>query len=296
MSIKSSMTRAGVLAGLLLMPVGSAAAQSAALDSLTAAERAVVEASARDGFVAAITGALTRDGTILWPGAPVVAGQDPVRRLLSAQKTLEAVRITWQPLGTELASDGSLGVTWGVAVAVSGSGAARLGRYIAAWRRDGAAWRLAAFVPIGLIPSAAVVLSHEFAALRHAPLEADGPAALFISADLAFARLAGDSGAALAFERFAAPDAVTIGGGPLNRGPAAIGRALSGGPPSQWTWHPVLAGAAASGDLGFTIGESVIRPEGSPASYGKYLTIWRRLPTGEARFVTDGGTARPATP
>lgn len=296
MSTYLRMIRAGVFAGPLLLPFGAAAAQTPAADSLAAAERAVVEASARDGFAAAITGALTRDGAILWPGAPVVAGQDLVRRLLSSQKGLDSLHITWQPLGTELASDGTLGITWGVAVVVPGSGAARLGRYIAAWRREGAAWRLAAFVPLGLIPSAAVVLTPEIAALRYAGLAAEGPAALFISADLAFARLAGDSGAALAFEHFAAPDAITFGGGPLNRGPAAIGRALSGGPPSQWTWHPVLAGAAASGDLGFTIGESVIRSEGSPASYGKYLTIWRRLPTGEARFVTDGGTARPATP
>ena len=57
-----------------------------------------------------------------------------------------------------------------------------------------------------------------------------------------------------------------------------------------------LAGTAASGDLGFTIGESVIRVEGSPASYGKYLTIWRRLPDGSVRFLTDGGNPRPATP
>jgi hypothetical protein len=297
MSTLNAMTGAGSLAGLLLLPVHAAAGQSsAAADSLAATERTVIEASARDGFAAAISAVLTPDGAILWPGAPVVAGPDLVRRLLSAQKSLDSVRITWQPLGTELASDGTLGVTWGVSVAVSGGGAARLGRYIAAWRRDAGVWRLAAFVPLGLIPSAAVVLPPEIAALRHPPLTAEGPAGAFISADLAFARLAGDSGAALAFERFAAPDAITFGGGPLNRGPAAIGRSLLGGPPSQWAWHPVLAGAASSGDLGFTIGESVIRPEGGAASYGKYLTIWRRLPTGEARFVTDGGTARPATP
>lgn len=296
MPLINPMTRAAVLAGLLAMPVHGAFAQSPAAVSLAAAERAVVDASTRDGFAAAITGALTPDGAMLWPGAPVVAGREMVRRLLAAQKSLDSLRITWQPLGTELATDESLGVTWGVAVAVSGTGAARLGRYIAAWRHDGGVWRLAAFVPLGLIPPSGAVLSPEVAALRHAPLAAEGPAARFISADLAFARLAGDSGAALAFERFAAPDAVTMGAGGLNRGPEAIGRALQGGPPSQWAWHPVLAGAASSGDLGYTVGESVIRPDGGAPSYGKYLTIWRRLPTGEARFVTDGGTARPATP
>ena len=71
---------------------------------------------------------------------------------------------------------------------------------------------------------------------------------------------------------------------------------LDDGAVTRWDWHPVLAGASASGELGFTVGEAEIRPEGAPVNYSKYLTIWRRQPGGEVRFLTDGGNARPATP
>lgn len=256
----------------------------------------MVEALAREGIAATMYNVLAPGGVVLWPGAPAVAGPDSARRLLLAQPALDSLRISWQPLGLELAADGRLGVSWGVALAIPPSRNPRIGRYIAAWRRSGDAWKLAAFVPIGLLPAAATVIPPELAGVRYAPLPPGGTAAAFIAADLAFARLAGDSGAALAFERYAAPTAVTFSTGPLNRGPEAIGRALRGGPPAHWAWHPILAGASTGGDLGFTVGESEIKPETGAVSYGKYLTIWRRLPGGEIRFLTDGGNARPATP
>jgi hypothetical protein len=125
------------------------------------------------------------------------------------------------------------------------------------------------------------------------PLRATGPAGPFISADLAFAKLAGDSGAAVAFERWAAPDAVMVDGtGLLVRGPRAVGGLVAG--PAAWRWHPVAAGVAESGDLGWTVGEAVIAPPDGARIYSKYLTVWRRLPDGSIRFLTDGGNARPA--
>jgi hypothetical protein len=121
---------------------------------------------------------------------------------------------------------------------------------------------------------------------------AAGPAARLVEADLAFARLAGDSGAAKAFRRWAAPEAMTFGGqGLLTRGPEAIGRGVDG--PALWRWHPVSAGAASSGDLGWTAGEAVITPQEGPPSYSKYLTIWIRPDGGPPRFITDGGNSRP---
>ncbi len=286
---------AGALAGSLLLGFRPLAAQDAS-DSLINAERAVSEASGKGKFSTAITAALAADGTILWPNAPVIHGVEPVRRLLAAQRLLDSLRITWQPLGYDISSDASLGITWGVAAAARDGAPARLARYIAAWHRENGEWKLAAFVGLGLYPAAASTVTPEMGPLTLTPLPVSGPAAKFIAADLAFAKLAGDSSAALAFERFAAPQAVTMGGGIITRGPAAIRAGLEGGPPSAWSWHPVLAGAAGSGDLGFTVGESMIKTQGSPTSYGKYLTIWRRMPDGKVRFLTDGGSARPATP
>lgn len=295
MPINNTLFTAGALAGSLLFGFRPLAAQDAT-DSLVLAERAVSEASGRSGFATAITAALATDGTILWPAAPVIHGVEPVRKLLSAQRLLDSLRITWQPLGVELSSDGSLGVTWGVTAAARDGAPARLARYIAAWRKENGAWKLAAFVGLGLYPPAASTVTADMGPLTLAPLSPSGPAARFIAADLAFAKLAGDSTAALAFERFAAPEAVMMGGGFITRGPAAIRAGLEGGPPSAWSWHPVLAGAAGSGDLGYTVGEAVIKTQGSPTSYSKYLTIWRRMPDGSVRFLNDGGAARPATP
>jgi ketosteroid isomerase-like protein len=62
-------------------------------------------------------------------------------------------------------------------------------------------------------------------------------------------------------------------------------------------WRPIYADAAESGDLGFTIGESVFTGRGINGTvvqrFGKYLTIWRKQPDGDWRFVVDGGNASP---
>ena len=289
------MSRWNLLAPMALL-LSSAPARAQNPDPagrLASAERSVVEAIAREGLAATLSNTLARDGALLWPGAPLVVGPDSARVLLLAQRgTLDTLQLSWQPLGLELSSDAGFGITWGVALAIPPSRNVRYGRYIAAWRLSGDSWKLAAFVAIGIVPPAATVIPPELAAVHYAPLTPAGPGGPLVAADFAFARLAGDSGAALAFERFAASDGVTLGG-LLNRGPAAIGRALRGGPPSHWAWYPVLVGVAASRDLGFTVGHSEIKPEGGPATYGKYLTIWRRLPGGELRFVIDGGNVRP---
>jgi ketosteroid isomerase-like protein len=263
--------------------------------SVLAAERAFVESAGRDGLVAALRSSLAPDAVLLWPGAPVAVGAD-AQRLLGAQPVLDSLRVTLQPLSAHVARDSSLGVTWGLAVGAlrSGDAPARTGRYCAAWRREGNGWRLEALLLSALaLPQAAVL--PEGMPLRRTPLAATGAAGPFVAADLAFARLAGDSGAAIAFERWAAPDVMIFGaGGVLTRGPAAVGRLVGG--PAAWSWHPVAAGAAGSGDLGWTVGESVIVPQGGTRNYGKYLTVWVRLADGSVRYTTDGGTPRPPTP
>jgi hypothetical protein len=117
----------------------------------------------------------------------------------------------------------------------------------------------------------------------------------FADADRAFAKLAADSGAAVAFERWAAHDAFIFGGdGLMVRGARAIGNAVSG--PAAWRWAPVAAGGSRSGDLGWTVGEAVITPPGNAPAHTKYLSVWARQPDGAIRFITDGGNGRPASP
>lgn len=256
------------------------------------AEHELIAAAARDGAGAALRGAFAPDAVFLWPGAPVAAGADAAR-LAAAQPFLDSLRLTLRPLVLQLSGDSSLGVAWGVAFGVPGArGSLHVGRYIGVWRRDGGRWMLAAFLLGGLVAPQTTVVPAGMPASR-SPLSPAGPAAPYVAADLAFARLAADSGAAVAFTRWAAPDVMIFGAlGMLARGPSEVGRVVDG--PADWRWAPVAAGAAGSGDLGWTVGESAITPRGEAASYGKYLTVWVRRPDGSVRYTHDGGTPRPA--
>jgi hypothetical protein len=257
------------------------------------AERAMAERSRDSGLAEALLGGIHRDGILLWPGAPVAAGTAEVKLLLARLQT-EPLQLTWRALGIEVARDSSLAATWGVAVASAERKrpAPEIGSYIAAWRRDGARWTLAALVFAGLRRLPEPVLSGEIPLTRRS-LSAAGNGGPFVAADLEFARLAGDSGAGVAFERWAAPQAVTFGdGGLLTYGPKAIGGAVDF--PAAWQWHPVAAGGAGSGDLGWTAGEAIIAGKDAAPAHSKYLTIWARSGNGAVRFLTDGGNARPA--
>ena len=294
---------------VLLLPQVMAAQSQRSL--LIRTDRAVADSSWTAGFRRTIGSAAMPDAVLLWPGAPVVQGQTNVGRLLTVvqgvgnvMRALEdqapdSIRMTWQPMGAELSIDSTLGATWGVTVSMSAqSKAPVIGRYIAAWHREwsgaGARWRLAALMLTDAPGDENVPRVAELP-LELPVLAAKGRTGPFVTADLEFARLAGDSGAGIAFERWAAPDAHTFAGGALLvQGPGAIGRAVSG--PATWKWHPVAAGASDDGSMGWTVGEAVITTADGHSGPSKYLTVWKRLPTGEIRFFTDGGNGRPAGP
>jgi hypothetical protein len=256
------------------------------------AERAVAEQSGAVGAGKAVAAALHPTGVVVWPGAPVAVGAEAVR-LLAGLPALDSVRLALQPLALELAADSSLAASWGLAIATrrAAAGTPRVGRYIGMWTREAGSWRLSALLLSGIIASPAAPSA---SSRPKPPLTSSGPTGAFATADLEFSRLAGDSGAGIAFERFAAPEAFVLDGrGLVVRGPHAIGALVAG--PAVWQWHPVAGGASPSGDLGWTVGEAVITPpagEGSPA-YSKYLTVWRRPANGAIRFLTDAGNPRP---
>lgn len=281
---------------VLVITASSGWAQNGSMVSLLAADRATAERSQREGVGSALIAVLGPAGAVLWPGAPVVATTEDVRHLFSAVR-LDSASFTWEPLGAELSADSTLAMTWGVSVRASsvGPGAprGRIGRYLAGWRREASRWELTAIAFTG---NAAPPVEPPHGLLRQLPpLAATGDAGRFVAADLAFAALAADSGAALAFERWAAPTAV-LPGSLLAIGPAAIARAIGSGAPASWRWHPVLAWASRARDFGFTVGEATITPATGTSAYSKYLTVWRRLADGSVRYIADGGNPRPATP
>jgi ketosteroid isomerase-like protein len=266
-------------------------------DALVAADRALSDAVHRSGLRAGLLERLTPDAVLIYPGAPILRGSDKIAAFLAAQPLLDSITIEWSPQHLALSRDRKFGVTFGVTAthpAGDGSAALRWGQYIAAWRSDGSDWKLVALMQAGIVPSARAVNRPEFGPVAWPALTPNGTTRDFAQADLDFAALAGRQGAARAFETFAAPLAVTGGGGgPSNVGARAIGASVNG-PPTSWKWFPVAAGGADTRDLGFTVGQAVIQPQGGSPSYTKYLTVWQRQPDGRVRFLTDGGNARPA--
>jgi len=61
----------------------------------------------------------------------------------------------------------------------------------------------------------------------------------------------------------------------------------------QLAWHPAIAHAARSGDLGFTTGPSQVKDStGAVLDYGNYVTVWRRAADGW-KWVVDLGISNP---
>jgi hypothetical protein len=274
---------------LLCIPFSGLAAQGQRA-VLLRTDRTMADSSWSAGFRATVAAGALPDAILLWPGAPVVKGLPAIGRLLES----ENLKATWQPIGAEVSSDSTMGVTWGVTAAPpSGTSGPVIGRYIATWQRDPGIgpWRLAAMLFTELTGDGSAPAASGLP-VELPPIQSSGKVAPFVAADLAFARLAGDSGAGIAFERWAAPDAhMFAGGGILVEGPKAIGRVMSA--PATWKWHPVAAGASDDGSMGWTIGEAVITAADGHAGPSKYLTIWQRQPDGAIRFLTDGGNGRP---
>ena len=282
----------GMGAAVALAMGGRLGAQDQRAELLDA-DRAASRASGDSGWSGMLASRLDSAGVLLWPGAPVIVGREDVRRWSATIPGRDSIRLTWQPLDLAMARDSSLGILWGIVALTSrvAPRAAEFGRYIAVWRRGRSHWVLEAMLLAGVKPPARTVPPGLPASLP--PVSARGAGARFVAADLAFARLAADSGAAVAFRHWAAPEAMVFGdGGLLTRGPEAIGRGVAG--PARWRWYPVASGGSGSGDLGWTVGQAIISPpEGEPI-YSKYLPVWVQPREGAPRFLTDGGNLRPA--
>jgi ketosteroid isomerase-like protein len=117
-------------------------------------------------------------------------------------------------------------------------------------------------------------------------------------ADSLFADEASLFGLARGFSAAIADDGVIFGSPELVVGPRAAHEFFERRRGVSMSWQPRYAVAAASGDLGFTLGEAVATSRGPSGAavqrFTKYLTVWRKDPNGRWRFVVDGGNARPS--
>jgi len=117
-----------------------------------------------------------------------------------------------------------------------------------------------------------------------------------IDAERAFARMATERGIRAAFIDNFADDGVGFNPAPYRLREAWRGRPLPADPKAlTLAWHPVIAGVARSGALGFTAGPSLfVDTTGSrPAVQGVYFSMWRRGADGTWKVAADAGIETP---
>ena len=286
----------------LLEPLSEA---QAAHDELLRADLGRADSVARLGMPDGVAANLTDDVVYLRGELPILRGRAAVRAIAAAESIATPFAVRWQPVRAEASRDGKSGYSYGytiVSAAAGGSPSIRVDRYIAYWRLLPAGWRIAAYAetygsppPPLTIPEAAAS-----AALPNVPMApAAGVLEAIRSADVQFSNDATKDGTGVAFGRYAAADAQMFSGpGEFITGPHAITESF--GPPTEknsLVWHPVHGEIAASGDLGFTVGNAVftgVREDGAKIErFSKYLTVWKKQRDGSWRFVVDGGSSRP---
>ena len=252
------------------------------------------------GLDSALATVLAPDGVVLYPGAPIARGRGAALALVASQPA-RLKRVMWDAVFVEVANDGRLAVMYGTTMTLPAGpdSLAHPGRFIGAWRRDAAGgWELAAICLAGW-PTDDQYIAPARAPDTLAPLPHESP---YARADYAFAARSASGGVGVAFEAFAAADAVAGGARvqPYIRGPRNIRRAFEGAGDTRarWVWWPVVAVGDSAGGVGFTVGEAVIRgsdENGRPETdYSKYMTLWRREAGGAVKFLADGGSTRPA--
>ena len=119
----------------------------------------------------------------------------------------------------------------------------------------------------------------------------------------AFCAMATEKGLLAAFSHFAAPDVAFIDTDPRKfRGPAAVLERMGPNVPgAKLTWSALFTDVSDDGTLGYNYGRYESRrttPDGTETVRGGFfLTIWKRQPGGQWRYVMDTGAPdRPPAP
>jgi ketosteroid isomerase-like protein len=105
-----------------------------------------------------------------------------------------------------------------------------------------------------------------------------------VAAERAFAADTAEMGFATGFRKWSSPEAVGYQPDLVNIHTSLEGQKPGPDDPTI-EWWPEWAGIAASGELGFTTGPSVI----GGTRYGHYFTVWKKQANGDWRWIFDGG-------
>jgi ketosteroid isomerase-like protein len=227
-------------------------------------------------------------------GAHVTYGADRTTRLLDAPATQAAPFVAWQPLGGGVSRDRLTGYTFGIAIrSQPEQPVTHIERYIAFWSRTrGGPWRIKAYVEVSPGSLSSVVGD------KPSPIVGARAAVhAIVVADSQFGERASALGPAAAMRDRLSPDGVLLTTTQLIVGPAAASDYFDSRRSFSISWIPRDAEIAASGDLGFTIGDAVstsLGPTGAATQrFTKYLTVWRKE-AGRWLVVVTGANDRPS--
>ena len=262
---------------------------------LLAVDRAYAEAAKSVNLIDALVAPLAPNAVFLAPGPVIPRGTAQVRALLEATPANALSKWAWTAIRVDVSSDGKEGYTLGYTELTQPSGTVLPGRYLAYWvKQSDGSWKIEAYKRIPRAPGAVSLTpppGFETPDDKHrryfpntdAAAEADAAAAT----DQAFSDLAQVVGNSEAFARYAAPTAAQSGTSTSVGwvwGPAAIAEAHAPEALGSFSWTPVIAHAAESGDFAFTVGW-VFNDAGR--TLGKYFSVWQKQNTGEWLYVVD---------
>jgi ketosteroid isomerase-like protein len=251
------------------------------------------------------------DITYLHPDADIVVGKGNTQSFLRQAYAhyYPNARTELHRIAGDTSADGTLGYTFGWLDELKTPKNSTVvdlsyGRYVAVWRRRDRDWELEAFLRISSTaqppapPADALILDGEPG--ERVRDHADAHALAASIADARFADHSLAKGYSEAFDAYAADAAIFVSTSNIYWNRAGVNLAFSGWTPDQsLRWHPLRAGAAASGDLAWTVGHGNfwfgLGSGAEGAAPSKYLTLWLRTADGW-RFLLDCGNARPADP
>jgi ketosteroid isomerase-like protein len=280
---------------------GDEASTSAQLDlrdiraELLAVDRSYADAAKSVNLIDALVAPLAPEGVFLAPGPVFLRGPAAARAALSANPSNALSKWSWTAIRVDVSSDGKEGYTMGYTELTQPSGAVLPGRYLAYWaKQSDGTWKMEAYKRIPRAPGVVSLTpppgfeTPETKHRRYFPnTEAAAAADAAAATDQAFSDLAQVVGNAESFARYAAPTAAQSGNAASvgwEFGRAAIAAAHADDPLGVFSWTPVIARAASSGDLAFTVGW-VFNAAGQ--TLGKYFTVWQKQNTGEWLYVVD---------
>ncbi len=118
---------------------------------------------------------------------------------------------------------------------------------------------------------------------------AQSPARSIYDTERAFEKMVAEKGLNAGFIEFMAPDGIMFSPNVVNGreywrqcSPSVAGL----------TWNPIVIGTSSNAVLGYSIGNSVFRPQGKDdpnGIAGHYISIWVKQPGGDYRAVLDTG-------